>query len=102
MVSDFDDGNHRSVKNALLSLSKRDRLIFMARYLRGQQIDSIARDHKISYWRTCHILRDTLKKVREIVGNIIKSPIDINGGGASQSTLIRNRRVVAADQKAAF
>ena len=65
-------------RNALLGaitrcLSKRDRAIITARFLRDppQKLESIAREHKISYERAVLISHRALKKLRK---ELVKSP----------------------------
>lgn len=58
-----------SLSGALIGLSKRDRAIIEARFLKDppQKLESIAREHKISYARVIFLINRALKKLRKIV-----------------------------------
>lgn len=58
-----------ALSGAMISLSKRDRAILEARFIRepNQSLPSIARDHKISYARVVFLIDRSLKKLRKIL-----------------------------------
>mgnify|MGYP001610689146 FL=1 len=58
-----------SLSGALIGLSKRDRAIIKARFLRDppQKLESIAREHKISYARVVFLMKRALKKLRKVL-----------------------------------
>jgi len=58
-----------SLSGALIGLSKRDRAIIEARFLRDppQKLESIAREHKISYARVVFLIDRALKKLRKVM-----------------------------------
>lgn len=65
-------GKQRAFENAMISLKKRDREIIWAKFFRqpNQSIQSIAREHKLSYWNVVKIIDRSLKKISEIVESI--------------------------------
>ncbi len=60
-----------SLSGALIGLSKRDRAIIEARFLRDppQKLESIAREHKISYARVVFLVHRTLKRLKNVLHN---------------------------------
>ncbi len=56
-----------ALSGALIGLSKRDRAILEARFLKepNQSMESIARHHKISYARVVYLIDRSLKKLRK-------------------------------------
>ncbi len=58
-----------SLSGALIGLSKRERAIITARFLRDppQKLESIAREHKISYARVVFLMNRALKKLRKVL-----------------------------------
>lgn len=58
-----------ALSGAMISLSKRDRAILEARFIRepNQSLPSIARDHKISYARVVFLIDRSLKKLKKIL-----------------------------------
>ena len=58
-----------SLSGALIGLSKRDRAIIEARFLRDppQKLESIAREHKISYARVVFLIDRALKKLKKVM-----------------------------------
>lgn len=58
-----------SLSGALIGLSKRDRAIIEARFLRDppQKLESIAREHKISYARVIFLLNRALRKLKKVL-----------------------------------
>ncbi len=58
-----------SLSGALIGLSKRDRAIIEARFLKDppQKLESIAREHKISYARVVFLMNRALKRLRKVV-----------------------------------
>lgn len=66
------EAKKKAFMSAMLSLRKREREIITARFLRepAQALESIARDHRISYARTVFLITRALKLMREIVETI--------------------------------
>ncbi len=64
-----------ALSGALIGLSKRERAIIEARFLRDppQKLESIAREHKISYARVIFLINRSLKRLKKVV---IKSRVD--------------------------
>lgn len=60
-----------SLEGALIGLSKRDRAIITARFLKepNQTLESIARDHKISYARVVFLVDRSLKYLKKVLSN---------------------------------
>jgi DNA-directed RNA polymerase specialized sigma24 family protein len=58
-----------ALQGAMIGLSKRDRAIVTARFLRNppQKLESIAREHKISYARVVFLLDRALKRLKKVV-----------------------------------
>ena len=58
-----------ALSGALIGLSKRERAIITARFLRDppQKLESIAREHKISYARVVFLINRALKKLRKVM-----------------------------------
>lgn len=58
-----------ALSGALIGLSKRDRAILEARFLRNppQKLESIAREHKISYARVVFLIDRSLKRLKKIL-----------------------------------
>ncbi len=58
-----------ALSGAMISLSKRDRAIIEARFLRDppQKLESIAREHKISYARVVFLVNRALKKLKKVM-----------------------------------
>jgi len=58
-----------SLSGAMISLSKRERAILDARFLKepNQSLESIARDHKISYARIVFLISRALKKLKQVI-----------------------------------
>jgi RNA polymerase sigma factor (sigma-70 family) len=58
-----------ALMGAMIGLSKRDRAIVEARFLRDppQKLESIAREHKISYARVVFLLDRALKRLKKVV-----------------------------------
>ena len=58
-----------ALSGAMISLSKRERAILEARFIRepNQSLPSIARDHKISYARVVFLIDRSLKKLKKIL-----------------------------------
>ncbi len=56
-----------ALSGALIGLSKRERAIIVARFLRDppQKLESIAREHKISYARVVFLINRALKKLKK-------------------------------------
>ncbi len=59
-----------ALASAMLTFRARDRKIFLARFKRGQTLDSIAREHKISYSKAVRLLDEMLKTITETVSRI--------------------------------
>ena len=59
---------------AMIGLSKRDRAIIEARFLRDppQKLESIAREHKISYARVVFLIDRALKKLRKVMNGRLR------------------------------
>ena len=60
-----------SLLGALIGLSKRERAMISARFLRDppQKLESIAREHKISYARVVFLVHRTLKRLKNVLHN---------------------------------
>ncbi len=58
-----------SLSGALIGLSKRDRAIIEARFLKDppQKLESIAREHKISYARVVFLVDRALKRMKKAI-----------------------------------
>lgn len=73
ILSEWEELAHarNALLGAMISLSKRDRAILEARFLRepNQSLPSIARDHKISYARVVFLIDRSLKKLKKIIQN---------------------------------
>lgn len=73
LTSLFQEIAHRrtDLQGAFLSLDRRERAIVVARFIREPQqtLDSIAREHKISYARTVFLLKRALGKLKEVLDN---------------------------------
>ena len=71
LMSAFEEisGRHEALQAALIFLSKREKQIIHARFFRDppQELDSIARQHKISYWATVKIIHRTLERLKETI-----------------------------------
>jgi RNA polymerase sigma factor (sigma-70 family) len=71
LMSAFEEisGRHEALQAALIFLSKREKQIIHARFFRDppQELESIARQHKISYWATVKIIDRTLKRLKETI-----------------------------------
>ena len=63
---------------AMIGLSKRDRAIISARFLRDPplKLESIAREHKISYARVVFLVDRALKKLRKVMNGRLCRPDD--------------------------
>ena len=72
--------SRQALSSAMIGLNKRERQMIAARFLRQprQTLNSIARDHKISYARTVFIIKQALKKLGEAIRAIEKKR-DIDG-----------------------
>jgi RNA polymerase sigma factor (sigma-70 family) len=79
LVSSYQEivSKQSALRNAMLSLKKRDREIVYARFMKNptQTLESIARDQEISYQRVVFILSRALKLMCEVVNNIEKKPV---------------------------
>ena len=66
---------------AMIGLSKRDRAIVSARFLRDppQKLESIAREHKISYARVVFLLDRALKKLKKVMNGRLRRLNDDGG-----------------------
>lgn len=71
LLATFDDmrASRLALSSAMLGLSKRERQMIMAAYLRdpGQSLRSIAREHKISYATTVRVIKRALFKLRNVI-----------------------------------
>ena len=71
ILDQFQTIAHRrnALLGAMISLDRRERAIFMARFITEPQqtLESIARHHRISYARTVHLLMRALKKLRQVI-----------------------------------
>ena len=63
-----------ALMGAMIGLSKRDRAIISARFLRDppQKLESIAREHKISYARVVFLIDRALKKLRKVMNGRLR------------------------------
>ncbi len=63
-----------ALSGALIGLSKRDRAIIEARFLRDppQKLESIAREHKISYARVVFLVNRALKKLKKVMNGQLR------------------------------
>ncbi len=63
-----------ALSGALIGLSKRERAIIDARFLRDppQKLESIAREHKISYARVVFLLDRALKKLKKVMNGQLR------------------------------
>ncbi len=63
-----------ALSGALIGLSKRDRAIIEARFLRDppQKLESIAREHKISYARVIFLVNRALKKLKKAISGQLR------------------------------
>lgn len=71
LMQNFADIIHdrMSITSAMIGLDRRDRAIVQARFFREppQSLQSIAREHKISYSRVVFLLKRALCKIRETI-----------------------------------
>ncbi len=63
-----------SLSGALIGLSKRDRAIIEARFLKDppQKLESIAREHKISYARVVFLIDRALKRLKKVMNGQLR------------------------------
>lgn len=74
-------GNEAAISAALISLSRRERQMVEAHFLRtpGLHLEQIARDHKLSYYRTIEIVYGAVKKMRDVVHRMKENQSDSPG-----------------------
>lgn len=62
-------GNEAAISSALISLTRRERQMVEAHFLRkpAVRLEQIARDHKLSYYRAIEIVYGAVKKMRDVV-----------------------------------
>ncbi len=63
-----------SLSGALIGLSKRERALIEARFLKDppQKLESIAREHKISYARVVYLINRALKKLKKVMNGQLR------------------------------
>ena len=78
-------GNETAISAALISLSKRERQMVEAHFLRtpAVRLEQIARDHKISYFRAVEIIYGAVKKMRDVVKRMKENQSGVSRTGRS-------------------